>query len=135
MSAIALTEAERGYLETLFWLGEAGLPMTAANVARAMRLSAPSVHEMIGRLERASLIRRGEHKVIEFTPEGERQVQEIVRRHRLIERFLTDVLGIPWDEVHAEADSVAAAIDSMTVPLEKTDVKVVDIALVWVPQV
>src|SRR5579872_3515498 len=105
-----LTEAERGYLETLFWLLEAGLPMTAANIARAMRVSAPSVHEMIGRLERGGLITRGADKVIAFTAEGERQAQEIVSRHRLIERFLTDVLQIPWDEVHEEAERLEHAM-------------------------
>src|SRR5690242_4050446 len=110
MATSELTEAERGYLETLFWLTEAGLPMTAANVARAMRVSAPSVHEMIGRLERGSLITRGPDKVIEFTDDGERQAQEIVSRHRLIERFLTDVLGIPWDEVHEEAERLEHAM-------------------------
>ena len=110
MSAETLTEAERGYLETLFWLFEAGLPLTAANVARAMRLSAPSVHEMIGRLERGGLITRGPDKVIEFTAERESQAQEIVTRHRLIERFLTDVLGIPWDEVHEEAERLEHAM-------------------------
>ena len=105
-----LTEAERGYLETLFWLTEAGLPMTGANVARAMRVSAPSVHEMIGRLERSGLITRGSDKVISFTDEGESRAQEIVSRHRLIERFLTDVLGIPWDEVHEEAERLEHAM-------------------------
>jgi len=110
MSGETLTESERGYLETLFWLFEAGLPMTAANVVRAMRLSAPSAHEMIGRLERGGLITRGPDKVIEFTAEGERQAQEIVSRHRLIERFLTDVLGIPWDEVHEEAERLEHAM-------------------------
>jgi DtxR family Mn-dependent transcriptional regulator len=110
MAEHALTEAERGYLETLFWLSEAGLPMTAANVARAMRVSAPSVHEMIGRLERGSLITRGSDKVIVFTETGEHEAQEIVSRHRLIERFLTDVLGIPWDEVHEEAERLEHAM-------------------------
>ena len=110
MATSELTEAERGYLETLFWLLEAELPMTAANVARAMRVSAPSVHEMIGRLERGSLITRGPDKVIEFTESGELQAQEIVSRHRLIERFLTDVLGIPWDEVHEEAERLEHAM-------------------------
>jgi len=110
MSVETLTEAERGYLETLFWLFEAGLPLTAANVARAMRLSAPSVHEMIGRLERGGLITRRSDKVIEFTAAGEAQAQEIVSRHRLIERFLTDVLGIPWDEVHEEAERLEHAM-------------------------
>ena len=84
--------------------------MTAANVARAMRLSAPTVHEMIGRLERGGLITRGPDKVIAFTPDGEAQAQEIVSRHRLIERFLTDVLHIPWDEVHEEAERLEHAM-------------------------
>ena len=110
MATNELTDAERAYLEMLIWLSEAGLPMTAANVSRAMRVSAPSVHEMIGRLERSELITRGADKVIAFTPEGEREAQEIVSRHRLIERFLTDVLGIPWDEVHEEAERLEHAM-------------------------
>jgi DtxR family Mn-dependent transcriptional regulator len=105
-----LTDAERGYLETLYWLHEAGLPMTGANVARAMQLSAPAVHEMIGRLEREHYITRSSEKVISFTESGESQAEEIVGRHRLIERFLTDVLGIPWDEVHEEAERLEHAM-------------------------
>ena len=110
MATAELTDAERGYLETLYWLHEAELPMTAANVARAMQFSAPAVHEMIGRLERDDRITRGPDKVISFTVSGERQAEEIVRRHRLIERFLTDVLGIPWDEVHEEAERLEHAM-------------------------
>ena len=52
------TVAEQEYLEMLFWLFEAGLPMTGANLARAMQLSAPTVHEMLGRLERDGYIQR-----------------------------------------------------------------------------
>jgi DtxR family Mn-dependent transcriptional regulator len=110
MAIAELTDAERGYLETLYWLHEAGLPMTAANVARAMQLSAPAVHEMISRLEREDYISRSSDKVISFTQSGESQAQEIVGRHRLIERFLTDVLGIPWDEVHEEAERLEHAM-------------------------
>ena len=65
---------------------------------------------MIGRLERGGLITRGPDKVIAFTPDGEAQAQEIVSRHRLIERFLTDVLHIPWDEVHEEAERLEHAM-------------------------
>src|ERR1700678_1601286 len=110
MATAELTDSERGYLETLYWLHEAGLPMTAANVARAMQLSAPAVHEMIGRLERDARITRSPGKLISFTDSGERQAEEIVCRHRLIERFLTDVLGIPWDEVHEEAERLEHAM-------------------------
>src|SRR3954465_5413638 len=90
------TVAEEEYLQTLFWLQEAGLPMTGANVARAMQLSAPTVHEMVGRLERDGYITRGGEKTISFTEQGNGHAEQIVRRHRLIERFLTDVLVIPW---------------------------------------
>jgi DtxR family Mn-dependent transcriptional regulator len=104
------TVAEEEYLQILFWLQEAGLPMTGANVARAMQLSPPTVHEMVGRLERDGYVTRGEHKVIAFTTEGAEQAESIVRRHRLIERFLTDVLKVPWDEVHEEAERLEHAM-------------------------
>jgi len=104
------TVAEEEYLQTLFWLQEAKLPMTGANVARAMQLSAPTVHEMIGRLERDGYITRGADKAISFTDNGREHAEGVVRRHRLIERFLTDVLGIPWDEVHEEAERLEHAM-------------------------
>src|SRR5215216_4468611 len=106
----AATVAEEEYLQTIFWLQEAGLPMSAANVARAMQLSAPTVHEMLGRLERDGYISRNAEKRIEFTAQGLEHATDIVRRHRLIERFLTDVLGIPWDEVHEEAERLEHAM-------------------------
>jgi DtxR family transcriptional regulator, iron-dependent repressor len=104
MSSEGATLGEEEYLQSLFWLEEAGLPMTAANLARAMQLSAPTVHEMVGRLERDGYITRDRTRTIAFTPSGAEHAAEIVRRHRLIERFLTDILGIPWDEVHEEAE-------------------------------
>jgi DtxR family Mn-dependent transcriptional regulator len=110
MSTDKATVAEQEYLETLFWLFEAGLPMTGANIARAMQLSPPTVHEMVGRLERDGYITRGTDKVIAFTDNGREHAEAIVRRHRLIERFLTDVLGIPWDEVHEEAERLEHAM-------------------------
>src|SRR5213080_3667961 len=105
-----VTIAEEEYLQTLYWLYEARLPMTGANVARAMQLSAPTVHEMIGRPERDGHITRASDKAISFTDSGRQQASAIVRRHRLIERFLTDILGIPWDEVHEEAERLEHAM-------------------------
>jgi DtxR family transcriptional regulator, Mn-dependent transcriptional regulator len=105
-----VTVAEEEYLQVIFWLHEAGLPMTGANVARAMQLSAPTVHEMIGRLERDGYVTRGTDKVLAFTDSGLEHAEGIVYRHRLIERFLTDVLGIPWDDVHEEAERLEHAM-------------------------
>jgi DtxR family transcriptional regulator, Mn-dependent transcriptional regulator len=84
--------------------------MTGANVARAMQLSPPTVHEMIGRLEQDGYIERNDDKSLRFTAEGERHAAAIVSRHRLIERFLTDVLRIPWDQVHEEAERLEHAM-------------------------
>jgi DtxR family Mn-dependent transcriptional regulator len=110
MSAEQATVAEQEYLQTIFWLQEAGLPMTGANVARAMQLSAPTVHEMVGRLERDGYITRASDRSLDFTEHGRTYAEEIVSRHRLIERFLTDVLGIPWDDVHEEAERLEHAM-------------------------
>src|SRR5215211_7245321 len=88
----------------MYWLQEAGLPMTGANIARAMQVSAPTVHEMIGRLEADGYVTRAADKSLAFTDSGKEHAAQIVRRHRLIERFLTDVFDIPWDQVHEEAE-------------------------------
>jgi DtxR family Mn-dependent transcriptional regulator len=98
------TVAEEEYLQTMYWLQEAGLPITGANIARAMQVSAPTVHEMIGRLESDGYITRNEDKSLAFSDTGKLHAAQIVRRHRLIERFLTDVFDIPWDQVHEEAE-------------------------------
>src|SRR5919106_3056974 len=110
MSADHATIAEEEYLQTMFWLEEAGLSITGANIARAMQLSPPTVHEMIGRLADDGYVDRRKDKTLEFTASGREEARQIVRRHRLIERFLTDVLGIPWDEVHEEAERLEHAM-------------------------
>jgi DtxR family Mn-dependent transcriptional regulator len=98
------TVAEEEYLQIMYWLSEARLPITGANIARAMQVSAPTVHEMIGRLESDGYVKRDEDKSLTFTDSGQEHAAGIVRRHRLIERFLTDVFDIPWDQVHEEAE-------------------------------
>lgn len=110
MTSEAATPAEEEYLQTLFWLFEAGLPMTAANLSKAMQLSAPTVHEMLGRLERDGYVERNAERMIEFTSEGRGHAERIVGRHRMIERFLTDVVGVPWDDVHEEAEHLEHAM-------------------------
>ena len=76
-----------------------------------MQLSAPTVHEMIGRLERDGYItaRRRPGDRASPTP-GASDAEQIVCRHRMIERFLTDVVGVPWDDVHEEAEQLEHAM-------------------------
>ena len=104
------TVAEEEYLQTIFWLMEAGLPITGANIAKAMQLSPPTVHEMIKRLEKDGYVTRSADKILHLTDEGRTEAEQITRRHRMIERFLTDVLGIPWDEVLEEAERLEHAM-------------------------
>ena len=104
------TPAEEEYLQIIYWLMEAELPITGANIARAMRLSPPTVHEMVGRLEQDGYVTRAQDKSLSFTDTGREQAEAIVGRHRLIERFLTDVVGIAWDDVHEEAERLEHAM-------------------------
>src|SRR5947207_1536045 len=84
------TEGEEHYLETIFWLEEAGLPITGANIARAQQVSPPTVHEMVGRLERDGFVARTQDKSLAFTERGREHAESVVRRHRLVEHFLME---------------------------------------------
>jgi DtxR family Mn-dependent transcriptional regulator len=110
MSQEHATPAEEEYLQIIYWLMEAELPITGANIARAMRLAPPTVHEMLGRLEQDGYVTRDEDRSLRFTESGLQQAEAIVGRHRLIERFLTDVVGIAWDDVHEEAEKLEHAM-------------------------
>ena len=107
------TAGEEQYLETIFWLWEAGLPITGANIARALQVSPPTVHEMVRRLEADGFIKKNDDRSLAFTEQGRSHAEGVVRRHRLVERFLTDVLGIPWDEVHEEAERMEHAMSPL----------------------
>src|SRR3954453_4368313 len=76
------TVAEQEYLEIMFWLEEAGLPMTGANIARAMQLSPPTVHEMIGRLVEDGYVSRSADKSLAFTGSGGGHATPLGQRRR-----------------------------------------------------
>ena len=69
------TPAEEEYLQIIYWLMEAELPITGANIARAMRLSPPTVHEMVGRLEHDGYVTRNDDKSLAFTDTGHEQAE------------------------------------------------------------
>ena len=101
----SLTATVEEYLEKLFWMNEAGIERTQANLARALGVSQPTALEMVRRLVDDGFVVRDERKRLTFTAAGEQSASRIVTRHRLIEAFLMQVFGIPWDEVHEEAHS------------------------------
>ena len=100
-----LTQAIQEYLESLYWLGEAGIDRTPTNLARALQKSPPSITELVRRLEGEGLVVRGPGKRIALTAKGTEVAKHVVSRHRLVEAFLVKVMGVPWDEVHEEAEA------------------------------
>ncbi len=90
------------YCEAIFELREDEIDVIQARIAERVGVSRPAVSEMIRKLEGAGLVELQEGKV-RLTGEGGALAEKVVRRHRLAERFLTDVLGLPWADAHHEA--------------------------------
>src|SRR3954471_23314893 len=90
------------YCEAIFELEEDDVDVIQARIVERLGVSRPAVSEMIRRLEHEKLISI-DHNTIRLSPTGESLGQQVVRRHRLAERFLTDILGLSWAEAHHEA--------------------------------
>jgi DtxR family transcriptional regulator, Mn-dependent transcriptional regulator len=90
------------YCETIFELNEDDISVIQARIAERVGVSRPAVSEMMKRMEAEGLINT-DSSVIKLTAAGRRLGESVVRRHRLAERFLTDVLGLSWADAHAEA--------------------------------
>jgi DtxR family Mn-dependent transcriptional regulator len=90
------------YLEAIWELEEEGAQVIQARLAEHLNVSAPSVSEMIGRLRREGyVISKG--RALSLTEAGRARAESVVRKHRLAERLLTDVIGLPWHKTHVEA--------------------------------
>ena len=85
-------------------------PAIAARLAERLGVSAPTVSATIKRMVRDGLVRVGDEHHIELTGSGHRRSERVVRRHRLIERWLQDQLGLEWSVLHEEADRLEHAI-------------------------
>jgi DtxR family Mn-dependent transcriptional regulator len=90
------------YLETIFALEEEGIPVIQARLAERLEKAAPSVSEMLDRLEADGLIARSARRIT-MTPAGRSLAEGVVRKHRLAERLLVDIIGLDWDKAHVEA--------------------------------
>jgi DtxR family transcriptional regulator, Mn-dependent transcriptional regulator len=90
------------YLETIFALEEEGIPVIQARLAERLGKAAPSVSEMLDRLEADGLIARSARQIT-MTDKGAALAEGVVRKHRLAERLLVDVIGLDWDKAHVEA--------------------------------
>lgn len=100
------------YLKAMFELAEAETPVSTSSLARRLDVTPASVTGMLRRLSTVepSLVTYEKRKGASLTPVGRARAVEMIRHHRLIERFLFDTLGYSWDEVHAEAEQLEHAI-------------------------
>ncbi len=91
------------YSETIFELEEDGIEVIQARIAERLEVSRPAVSEMIKRMSSEGLVETGDGGTIKLTTAGRSLARTIVRRHRIAERFLTDVLKLGWADAHHEA--------------------------------
>ncbi|MDI3316239.1 MAG: metal-dependent transcriptional regulator [Bacillota bacterium] len=105
-----MTSGSEEYLKAIYILEDEGTQVIAARVADFLGLSAPAVSETLHRLEREGYLRVGADHRIELTEEGRREAERVVRRHRLVERWLTDRLGLDWATADEEAGALEHAI-------------------------
>jgi DtxR family Mn-dependent transcriptional regulator len=105
-----VTAAVQDYLKAIHSLGGVERTVLPAEIAERLGVRAPSVTGMLRRLAEAGLIRYEVGKGAQLTDSGTAQARRVIRRHRLVELFLTRVLGLDWSEVDAEADALEHAI-------------------------
>ncbi|MCI7550849.1 MAG: metal-dependent transcriptional regulator [Actinomycetaceae bacterium] len=98
-----LIDTTEMYLKTVYELEEAGIPALRARIVERLGQSGPTVSETVARLERDGLLKVGEHRHIEFTDAGFARAANVMRRHRLAERLLVDVIKLPLPKAHDEA--------------------------------
>lgn len=96
MTTPEITSTVESYLEAIFELDEIGERVTQARLARWFGVSPPATAEVVKRMERMGLITFDTDRTISLSEDGFGRAADMARRHRLIERYLTDVLGVPW---------------------------------------
>ncbi|MGV9713406.1 iron dependent repressor, metal binding and dimerization domain protein [Gordonia sp. NPDC003424] len=98
-----LVDTTEMYLRTIYDLEEEGIVPLRARIAERLEQSGPTVSQTVARMERDGLLRVAGDRHLELTDKGRDLAVAVMRKHRLAERLLVDVIGMPWDEVHEEA--------------------------------
>jgi DtxR family Mn-dependent transcriptional regulator len=98
-----LVDTTEMYLRTIYDLEEGGVIPLRARIAERLEQSGPTVSQTVARMERDGLLRVAGDRHLELTDKGRELATSVMRKHRLAERLLVDIIGLPWEEVHAEA--------------------------------
>lgn len=117
---VPITPAMQDYLKAVYRLGETG-PVTTQRLAEELGVAPPSATNMAKRLHDLGLLNHAPYRGVTLTPEGRQAALDVVRRHRLLETYLAEAVGLGWDEVHDEAerlehhlsDRLEARLDSL----------------------
>jgi len=102
--------ATEEYLQTIYTLADEGKPVIGARLATFLGVSPAAVSEMLHRLEREGLVALDDRRAVRLADRGKTIAEQIVRRHRLAERMLVDLLGYPWWKTHEEAERIEHAM-------------------------
>lgn len=98
-----LIDATEMYLRTVWELHEEGVPALRARLVERLGVSAPAVSETVHRLMTDGLVTLDDDRCVQLTAEGRHLAAGVMRKHRLAERLLTDVIGLDWEQAHNEA--------------------------------
>ncbi|WP_099022788.1 metal-dependent transcriptional regulator [Mycolicibacterium palauense] len=98
-----LVDTTEMYLRTIYDLEEEGVIPLRARIAERLEQSGPTVSQTVSRMERDGLLHVAGDRHLELTEKGRALAVSVMRKHRLAERLLVDVIGLPWEDVHAEA--------------------------------
>lgn len=116
MSVSALSESTQNYLKAVWSLGEwTDDPVTASTIAARVGVRMSTASDAVRKLAEQGLVDHERYGAVRLTTEGRRHAVAMVRRHRLIETFLVEVLGYRWDQVHDEAETLEHAVSDFLV--------------------
>ena len=101
------------YLKAIYGLGGESQPVSMTDLSKELSISLPSVSEMVKKLAKRGLVTHRRYGGVCLTARGRDHAMTVTRRHRLWERFLTDILGLAWDQVHEEACRLEHATSSL----------------------
>ncbi len=111
VSHTGVSDAVQDYVKAIYSLQHrAAEPVSTSALAERLDVAAASASAMVKRLESLGLAHRERYHGVELTPAGERVALAVIRHHRLLELYLAEALGMPWDQVHREAEVLEHAI-------------------------
>lgn len=105
-----LTRSVEDYLKSVFHLTSQGGFATTSDIAEMLQVAPPSVSGMMKRLSETGLIEHVPYRGVQLTPQGRRAALQMIRRHRILEVYLTSKLGYDWGDVHVEAEQLEHAV-------------------------